>query len=74
VSNFHFTVILEKDEDGYFATCPELQGCHAQGSTYETALENVRDAIRLHVEDRLECGEPVPQDRSVSLTSLEVTV
>jgi predicted RNase H-like HicB family nuclease len=37
-------------------------------------LENARDAIRLHVEDRLESGEEIPQAESVSLTSLEVAV
>jgi predicted RNase H-like HicB family nuclease len=74
MANYRFTVIVERDDDGCFAYCPELQGCHAQGDTYEEALENIRDAIRLHVEDRLECGEEVPQDAAVSLTSLEVTV
>jgi predicted RNase H-like HicB family nuclease len=37
-------------------------------------LENIRDAIRLHVEDRIEAGEEIPQAESVSLTSLEVAV
>jgi len=36
--------------------------------------KNIRDAIRLHVEDRLESGEEVPQPESVSLTSLDVAV
>lgn len=71
---YHFSVIIEKDKDGYFAFSPELQGCYVQGDTYEEALENIRDAIRLHVEDRLESGEEVPQPESVSLTSLEVAV
>ncbi|MGA9098294.1 MAG: type II toxin-antitoxin system HicB family antitoxin, partial [Methanotrichaceae archaeon] len=45
-----------------------------QGDTYEEALENIRDAIHLHVEDRLESGEEILQPESVSLTSLEVIV
>ncbi len=71
---FRFSVVIEKDSDGYFAFTPELQGCYAQGDTYEEALENIKDAIRLHVEDRLETGEEIPQPESISLTSLEVTV
>ena len=71
---YHFSVIIEKDKDGYFAFSPELQGCYSQGDTYEETLENIRDAIRLHVEDRLESGEEVPQPESVSLTSLDVAV
>ena len=69
-----FSVVIERDEDGYFAFCPELQGCYSQGATYEEALENVRDAVHLHVEDRLENGEEIRQSESVSLTSLEVAV
>ncbi len=71
---YRFSVIIEKDKDGYFAFVPELQGCYTQGYTYEEALENIRDAIRLHIEDRLEMGEEILQSESVSLTSLEVVV
>jgi predicted RNase H-like HicB family nuclease len=53
MKNYRFTVIVEKDEDGYFAYCPELQGCYTQGDTFEEAMANIRDAIKLHVEDRL---------------------
>ena len=71
---YRFSVVIEKDKDGYFAFTPELQGCYSQGDTYEEAIENIRDAIVLHVEDRLESGEKIPQSESVSLTSLEVAV
>jgi len=71
---YRFSVVIEKDADGYFSWCPELQGCYTQGATYEEALEALRDAIRLHVEDRLANQEPIPQAESVSLTSLEVAV
>lgn len=72
--NYRFSVIIERDEDGYFAFCPELQGCYTQGDTYEEVLENIKDAIRLHVEDRLGAGEGIPQAKSLSLTSMEVAV
>jgi predicted RNase H-like HicB family nuclease len=71
---YRFSVVIERDQDGYFAFCPELQGCYTQGDTYEETLENIRDAIRLHVIDRLENGEEVPQAESISLTALEVAV
>ena len=56
MNTYRFSVVVEKDQDGYFAFCSELQGCYTQGETYEEALENIKDAIRLHVEDRLETG------------------
>jgi len=71
---FRFSAVIEKDTDGYFAWCPELQGCYAQGTTCEETLEALRDAIRLHVEDRLANQEVIPQSDSVSFTSLEVAV
>ncbi len=72
--NYHFSAVIEKDKDGYYAFCPELQGCYTQGDTYEEALENIKDAIRLHVEDRIEDGEEILQPESFSLTLLEVEV
>jgi predicted RNase H-like HicB family nuclease len=74
MTNYRFSVVIEKDDKGYFAFCPELQGCYSQGNTYEEALENIQDAIHLHVEDRVENKEEVPQIGMISLTSMEVTV
>jgi predicted RNase H-like HicB family nuclease len=69
-----FSAVVEKDQDGYFAFCPEVQGCYPQGATHEAALQNLKDAIRLHVQDRIQAGEEIPQTESISLTSLEVAV
>ena len=74
MSLYKFSVVIEKNKEGYFAFCPELQGCYTQGDTYEEVLENIRDAIRLHIEDRIEGGEEVPQADSVSLTLMEIAV
>lgn len=72
MSTYKFSVVIEKDSEGYFAFCPELQGCYTQGDTYEEVLENIKDAIRFHIEDRIESGEEIPQTESVSLTLMEV--
>ena len=48
-----FPIIVEADSDGYYVSCPALQGCYSQGDTYEEAVANIKDAIRLHIEDRL---------------------
>ena len=47
MNTYRFSVIIEKDKEGYFASCPELQGCYTQGDTYEEALENIKAAVRL---------------------------
>ncbi len=74
MSTYRFTIVIEEDEDGFFAHCPELQGCHTQGENYDEALANIQDAVRLHVEDRIESGEAIPQAAAVTLTSLEIAV
>jgi predicted RNase H-like HicB family nuclease len=66
--------VIERDSDGYFVSCPSLQGCYSQGDTYEEAIANITDAIRLHIEDRLASGEEVPDNVSLSLSTVEVTV
>jgi predicted RNase H-like HicB family nuclease len=33
------------EEGGFFADCPSLQGCHAEGETYGEAIDNIRDVI-----------------------------
>ena len=43
-------MVIEKDEHGFYAWCPELRGCQAQGDTLEEAVANVREAIELHLE------------------------
>ncbi len=69
-----FPIVIEKDQDGYFVWCPSLQGCYTQGETYEESLENIADAIKLHIEDRKADHEDIPPARSVSLSTVEVAV
>ena len=44
------SVVIEQDEHGYYAWCPELKGCQSQGSTVEETLVNIREAIELFLE------------------------
>jgi len=74
MKRYNFSIVVEHDKDGYFAFCPELQGCYSQGETYEEALKNIKDAIRLHVEDRLSGKEKLPERDAVSLSTVEIAV
>ena len=48
----NFQVILEQDEDGWFiADVPALMGCHAQGKTIAEALENIKDVIKICIDE-----------------------
>ena len=71
--NITLSIVIEADADGFFVSCPALQGCYSQGDTYEEAVENIKDAIKLHIADRLADGEEIPQV-SVSLSTVEIAV
>jgi predicted RNase H-like HicB family nuclease len=39
------TVLIEQDERGFYACCPELKGCQSQGATLEEAMASIKEAI-----------------------------
>ncbi|WP_066119531.1 type II toxin-antitoxin system HicB family antitoxin [Geminocystis sp. NIES-3709] len=61
------TVILHKEDKMYIAECVEV-GTVDQGETIEEAIENLREATRLYLE---ECPSLETQPRLV--TTMEVT-
>lgn len=49
---FTFNVIFEKEDDnGYCVQVPALQGCFSQGDSFEEAVENIKEAINLYLEE-----------------------
>ena len=58
-----YTVVLEQESDGgYVAIVPALPGCVSQGDTREEALNNIREAADLYIEDCLAAGDPIPTE------------
>ena len=47
-------IIEEAPEGGYWAICPEVPGANGQGETIAEAKENLREAVTLILQDRLE--------------------
>ena len=73
MKDYQFTVLIEKDETGRFlAICPSLQGCYTDGETKKEAIDLIRDAIRLHVEDRIESGDPIYEEVGVEKIRIAV--
>ncbi len=45
-----FTVIIEKDEEGwYISEVVELPGCHTQGKTVDELMERTKEAIKAYL-------------------------
>jgi predicted RNase H-like HicB family nuclease len=66
------SVIIEADEHGCYAWCPELRGCQSQGSTVEEALANIREAIELYLETLTEEERSVALSQQILTTAVEV--
>ena len=70
-----YPVFLRTGESGKFvAECPSIPGCMTQGDTLEDALENVREAIELCLEDMRERGEDLPAPSTALLSEVAVEV
>ncbi len=46
-----YSVVIEKDEDGYFvASVPSLPGCHTQAKSLDELMKRIKEAIELYLE------------------------
>lgn len=53
-----YNVIFQKEkEGGYSVWVPALPGCTSQGETFEEAINNIKEAIVLYLEDSQEDKE-----------------
>lgn len=73
MTDYTVAVVVERDESGYYAECPSLQGCYAQGATYEEVMTNLTDAIVLHIQDREANGEAVDVPQFISVATLRIS-
>ncbi len=67
-----FTAVLEPaEEGGYFSYCPEVPEANGQGETREEALDSLREAIALVLEDRREQGlRGIPGDADTTVLTV----
>ncbi|MBN1798051.1 MAG: type II toxin-antitoxin system HicB family antitoxin [Spirochaetales bacterium] len=45
MKSYKFSVVIEKDKDGYSGFCPELQGYFTRGNTYEEIITNMNECF-----------------------------
>lgn len=65
-----FSVVIEKDEDGFFvASVPALKGCHTQAKSLDKLMKRIKEAIELC----LEVEEP-PVTEFVGIQRVAVSV
>ena len=66
-------VIITRDEDGYYvAEVPVLQSCFTQGKTREEALSNIKEVIKLCLDNMAEEGTPIPEGYFLEQVEVDV--
>jgi predicted RNase H-like HicB family nuclease len=66
-----FTVVIERDEDGYYVgSVPAIKGCHSQGKTMDELLFNIREAVELC----LEVENDIPEEQFVGIHEIHVKI
>jgi predicted RNase H-like HicB family nuclease len=71
---YKVSVVIEKDEYGYYAYCPELPGCQTQGDSVDEILGNIKEAIELYLETLPKDDISAFLSKEILTTSLEVNI
>ena len=62
------TAIIHKEEDMYVAECPEV-GTVSQGKTIEEAIQNLKEATELYLEEF-----PLEEEEHPLFTTFEISI
>jgi predicted RNase H-like HicB family nuclease len=61
-----YAVVIEKADGNYSAYVPDLPGCVATGESVAAVEQEIRDAIRFHIDGLEADGLPVPVPSSIA--------
>ncbi len=61
-----YAIVIEKANANYSAYVPDLPGCVATAATVREVEDEIRDAIRFHIEGLKEDGLAVPSPTSIA--------
>ncbi len=61
-----YAVVIEKADANYSAYVPDLPGCVATGETVEAVEQEIRAAIRFHIDGLKADGLEIPAPTSIA--------
>jgi predicted RNase H-like HicB family nuclease len=61
-----YAVVIEKANGNYSAYVPDLPGCVATGESVKAVENEIRAAIRFHIDGLKEDGQPIPAPTSIA--------
>jgi len=74
IMSYKVSIVIEKDDFGYYAYSPELEGCQTQGDTFEEVITNIKEAIELYLSTLSDEEIKASLSKEILTTSLEVQV
>jgi predicted RNase H-like HicB family nuclease len=61
-----YAIVIEKADGNYSAYVPDLPGCVATGDTVAAVEDQIREAVRFHIEGLQAEGLAVPEPSSIA--------
>ena len=71
---YRVNIVIEEDSDGFYAYCPQLEGCQSQGDSLEEVKQNIHEAVELYLETLSDEEKQSLLTKKVSTMTLEVQV
>lgn len=63
MDKYEIIIFWSETDQVFVAEVPELPGCAAHGDTQESALGNIREAMRLWMDAAREFGDAIPEPK-----------
>lgn len=71
---YNYKVVVEEcEEGGFYAERPAFPGCHVEGETYEETMKEMKEAIKVFINDYISRNEDLPTDR-FAVTSVQIGI
>ena len=61
MNKYYYPAVFQKEDEGFSVWMPDVPGCISQGDSLEEAVENIKDAFGLFVEDEKQNGTHIKE-------------
>ncbi len=72
--SYKINIVIEEDSDGFYAYCPQLEGCQSQGDSLEEVKQNIHEAVELYIETLSDTEKRSLLQKKITSLMLEVQV
>ena len=71
---YKINIVIEQDNDGFYAYSPQLEGCQSQGDSLEEVTQNIHEVVELYIETLSDEEKQSLLQKKVTSLMLEVQV